>query len=316
MTAVPLLTPTGHDARSHVGVPGVGSGALNKFDATTAPAVTDDSGDGYSVGSVWIDVTANASYICVDAAVGAAIWNAILVTATGANLTGTYDIEGNGAPTYTDAGMSDEFGAGTLDAQWTPVGAGAGSVALLTANPAASVYDLTTRAGDLLVQVDISGSVAFRQDALPANGEQIIVAMSVPSPGDSVVVNNSMWCGIGVNDTDTDYDAGTARAMFWDGADSARLLNVVVPGGTTALGDAVATPGGRRSYWRLAQSAGVLHFFWSLEGSIWTPMGSVAVGAFNNFWIFMDSKAVAYDAAPIGAIHWVRHVANTNHDPW
>jgi hypothetical protein len=35
--------------------------------ATTAPTSTDDSGEGYAVGSVWVDVTANKSYICVDA---------------------------------------------------------------------------------------------------------------------------------------------------------------------------------------------------------------------------------------------------------
>jgi hypothetical protein len=48
---------------------------LNKLDATAAPAQTDDSGDGYSVGSIWIDVTGDAAYICVDASVGAAVWN-------------------------------------------------------------------------------------------------------------------------------------------------------------------------------------------------------------------------------------------------
>lgn len=48
--------------------------ALNKFDATVAPTVNEDSDDGYGVGSIWIDVTADDSYICEDATVGAAIW--------------------------------------------------------------------------------------------------------------------------------------------------------------------------------------------------------------------------------------------------
>jgi hypothetical protein len=47
---------------------------LNKYDATTAPTVNEDTGDGYSVGSVWIDVTGDAAYICVDASSGAAVW--------------------------------------------------------------------------------------------------------------------------------------------------------------------------------------------------------------------------------------------------
>jgi hypothetical protein len=47
----------------------------HKYDATAAPAVTDDSGDGYGVGSIWVDVTADKAYIAVDVSVGAAVWN-------------------------------------------------------------------------------------------------------------------------------------------------------------------------------------------------------------------------------------------------
>jgi len=47
---------------------------LNKLDATTAPTVNDDSGDGYAEGSYWIDVTGDQAYRCVDDTVGAAVW--------------------------------------------------------------------------------------------------------------------------------------------------------------------------------------------------------------------------------------------------
>lgn len=50
---------------------------LNKLDATTAPTVNDDSGDGYDVGSIWVDVTNDNAYICLDATVGAAVWKPI-----------------------------------------------------------------------------------------------------------------------------------------------------------------------------------------------------------------------------------------------
>jgi hypothetical protein len=48
---------------------------LSKYDAMSAPTVDDDSGDGYSVGSRWIDVTNDRAYVCDDATVGAAVWN-------------------------------------------------------------------------------------------------------------------------------------------------------------------------------------------------------------------------------------------------
>jgi len=46
----------------------------NNWTATVAPAVTDDLGAGYTVGSEWIDVTADKSYKLADASVGAAVW--------------------------------------------------------------------------------------------------------------------------------------------------------------------------------------------------------------------------------------------------
>lgn len=51
-----------------------GIAAIHKLDATTAPAAGDDSGDGYGVGSVWVDTTNDKFYICVDASLGAAVW--------------------------------------------------------------------------------------------------------------------------------------------------------------------------------------------------------------------------------------------------
>lgn len=44
------------------------------YAATTAPTVGDDTADGYTVGSVWIDTTADKIYLCVDASLGAAVW--------------------------------------------------------------------------------------------------------------------------------------------------------------------------------------------------------------------------------------------------
>lgn len=47
---------------------------FNNYAGTTAPTVNDDSGDGYEVGSKWIDTTAENVYHCVDATAGAAVW--------------------------------------------------------------------------------------------------------------------------------------------------------------------------------------------------------------------------------------------------
>ncbi|AWY09387.1 hypothetical protein vBRpoPV13_30 [Ruegeria phage vB_RpoP-V13] len=54
-------------------LPGAG-GLQNNYAATAAPAVTDDDGSGYAVGSRWIDVTNDKEYVCLDASTGAAVW--------------------------------------------------------------------------------------------------------------------------------------------------------------------------------------------------------------------------------------------------
>jgi len=48
----------------------------NKLISTTAPGTTDDTTEGYSIGSVWIDTTASprAIYQCVDATTDGAVW--------------------------------------------------------------------------------------------------------------------------------------------------------------------------------------------------------------------------------------------------
>jgi hypothetical protein len=72
------------------------AGPLNNYAATAAPAVTDDDGDGYEVGSVWVDVTGDAAYICVDASTGAAVWLPF-DSASGESWEGAWS-----AGTYTD----------------------------------------------------------------------------------------------------------------------------------------------------------------------------------------------------------------------
>jgi hypothetical protein len=47
---------------------------VNKFDATVAPGVSDDSASGYQVGSQWVIPTLKQVWQCVDATAGAADW--------------------------------------------------------------------------------------------------------------------------------------------------------------------------------------------------------------------------------------------------
>lgn len=58
-----------------------GTGSINSvknnYGATAAPVVGDDTDDGYSPGSIWIDTTNDNAYVCLDATAGAAVWEQI-----------------------------------------------------------------------------------------------------------------------------------------------------------------------------------------------------------------------------------------------
>ena len=56
---------------------------MSKIDATVAPTVNDDVTGGYEPGSVWVDVTNDKAYVCLDATDGAAVWTEVTQAGTG-----------------------------------------------------------------------------------------------------------------------------------------------------------------------------------------------------------------------------------------
>jgi len=48
---------------------------LNNYVAAADPTVNDDDTAGYEVGSVWVNTSTGAVYVCVDNSTGAAVWN-------------------------------------------------------------------------------------------------------------------------------------------------------------------------------------------------------------------------------------------------
>lgn len=84
-TASGLEGRSASEVKTDIGLSNV-TNIKNKLDATVAPAVTDDDDPGgYSVGSLWIDVTADKSYVCVDNSAGAAVWKETSPAGAGAS---------------------------------------------------------------------------------------------------------------------------------------------------------------------------------------------------------------------------------------
>lgn len=72
------------------------------FGQTTPPTATDDSSQGYSVGSDWYDETNDAVFTCIDSTVGAAQWLGIGSASGGVSaVTATLPLESSGGTTPT-----------------------------------------------------------------------------------------------------------------------------------------------------------------------------------------------------------------------
>jgi len=77
--------------------------------ASDAPDTGDDTGDGYTVGSIWIDTTNDKAYICLDNSSSAAVW-------TSMTLGGAFTREGGDITesTTTSTSFTDLQSAGSL----------------------------------------------------------------------------------------------------------------------------------------------------------------------------------------------------------
>lgn len=83
------------------------------FSASAAPTTGDDTGDGYSVGSLWYDTTGDAAYVCLDATAAAAVWLRITL----ANASGDLIVQSYTDGTRPAAGTAGRIIFNTTDGQ-------------------------------------------------------------------------------------------------------------------------------------------------------------------------------------------------------
>jgi len=108
LTTWEVATPTGSNVQEVVNIDylsDLGIAGLNNISATTDPTVSDDSADGYTVGSRWVNVTLDKHWIALDVTPGAAIWKLTIdadSTQTLTNKTIGDDIEILGTTESTD----------------------------------------------------------------------------------------------------------------------------------------------------------------------------------------------------------------------
>ncbi len=119
-----------------------------KFDATIAPTVNNDTDEGYTVGSRWLDITNDKSYICLDNTDGAAVWH--------------LDVVGPGASTdHAIVRWDSTTGRTTLNSVVTVSDAGVIAGGEWQGTVVSPVYGGTGIANNVASTITISGSYAM-----------------------------------------------------------------------------------------------------------------------------------------------------------
>jgi hypothetical protein len=204
-----------------------------------------------------------------------------------------------------------------LDAKWT-VQAGASGTVALTETGNVSEYDLTTRAGWLLMQAGSNGSqaVSIYQDFTLGDGESIVAAFaSTPViSDDATYTNNERRTGLSLTSGGTDPAAGDP--YVWIGAPEVDANEPAIRymTSTAATFDALGKllyRTGDLVYLRIARASLAYYGFVSFNGITWAPLGVRTLSAApTRLWLF-DINGAAHDTpAPVTGFLFVRKGTN------
>jgi hypothetical protein len=231
------------------------NGKVN-YSATAAPAVGDDSADGYRIGSMWIDVTNDEVYRCVDDTVGAAVWiKSTLEVAEadlrymklsgGGSLTGTSSsplrlVNTTAATDGTAVGIDfrmNHSGGSTVvagiiqaesDATWSATsGTRDGSIVIKAVTDGSNVERLRINSAGINVIGDLSNTAIswagnFKQNANPNSTDPFGVGIKLKLGAESEV--DTKWGGI-ASVSESTYGNSSGLALYANEAERMRITS-------------------------------------------------------------------------------------------
>lgn len=202
------------------------NGALGKFDATAAPTANDDAADTstngvFAVNSVWIDVTNDVVYQCVDSTATAAVWkNISAVSELADTTTGVAHADGadwvvrkdNMAGTVAPTANEDTGDGYIIGSKWFDTTADKFYIALDVTSTAAVwkelSFDQANYAFDIQFSIDITagaGDYVIHDDSIFAYEIDSINActLDLGTATITVKINTTVVTGISVAATTT-----------------------------------------------------------------------------------------------------------------
>lgn len=182
----------------------------NKFDATTDPTVNDDSGEGYSAGSTWLNISSEEAFKCIDATQGAAVWVTTTLTIDDLGTAAAQNV-GTSPGNVVQVGAGGELPAlGGANLSSAPYPPGFIYNATVTINSTDSEHDLdipqfSLRNADNDANIDAGSALTKRSDATFAEG----TGNGGMASGESVPTSGYFYVFAVTKDAD-----GTVDVMF------------------------------------------------------------------------------------------------------
>lgn len=176
---------------------------VNNLGATTNPTTGDDVGDGYEVGSVWINTSTGAIYTCVDKTLAAAVWK--LQESSGGVLIGS-SLAVTG-PTSLNGAVAVSGGSTLTVAPTTlaALGATQGNAALVTSRKVVISASVSTEGVKLPVwatglEVDLINGGAIPPKVWPNTNAKIAANASNAADATKLAAfKNTIYKAVGTN---------------------------------------------------------------------------------------------------------------------
>lgn len=123
---------------------------LGNFTATAAPTATDDSADGYSPGSEWIDITNDEQYVCLDATAGSAVWENVTTGGSGSTNLALGTVNTTTVQVTSDTGTDVTLPAATTSAAGVMPSADKTKVDFVSVTQAVDLDEVEAESGNLV----------------------------------------------------------------------------------------------------------------------------------------------------------------------
>lgn len=159
------------------------AGTQNKLDGTADPDADNDVDEGYSPGSIWVNLTTDEAFICLDNTDGAAVWESMTESAAG----------WDGDITDADIDGAADIGADLADADLIIVDDGAGGTNRKSAISRVWTYIWSKICAAANKATAVGGDILLIQDSEDSNAAKELTLTNLKTFLDTATTYDEVW---------------------------------------------------------------------------------------------------------------------------